>query len=225
MKTILALALTLISVPALACDPQVEKCHQIKAIKQKTYRVWRHYWTGPHIGANVGYGWATINDGSTKPLLGMNIPENVANVLYGGQVGYRWRFGQWWIGPEVQYNYVNASNTNWNSLANEKLVWTLTENVQLGYVLNPSWTIFLGAGAAEADKRSLSLIDSLTYQSSLFGADFEVGSMVALSPFVTAGIKYQIMSFGPGNVEQAVKASLDFNWIKTEESGTNPALF
>jgi outer membrane immunogenic protein len=58
-------------------------------------------WTGPYVGANLGYQW-----GSLSPLAGE--PNGIAG---GVQAGYNWQFGQFVVGGEADIQASAADET------------------------------------------------------------------------------------------------------------------
>jgi opacity protein-like surface antigen len=54
-------------------------------------------WTGPYLGAQLGWGWADASPGI----------ESGDNWIGGLHGGYRWDFGTWVAGGELEYNWTD----------------------------------------------------------------------------------------------------------------------
>jgi outer membrane immunogenic protein len=75
-------------------------------------------WTGPYIGAHVGWGWVNIdgaydtNDGTGDFVndLSGNFDLDDDNILGGFQAGYNWQVNQWVFGIEGDISF-----TDWHS--------------------------------------------------------------------------------------------------------------
>jgi outer membrane immunogenic protein len=71
-------------------------------------------WTGAYVGAQLGWGWAT---GELDLNLGSDIdnPDLDGNGVIGGfSGGYRYDFGQWVVGGEIQYDWASIDFDNVN---------------------------------------------------------------------------------------------------------------
>lgn len=132
-------------------------------------------WSGPHIGANVGYGWGD-GDTSFEPLptaaTFINFKPTTLNpdpsgVLLGGQVGYNWQSGKIVPGVEADISWANIRGSTTqspiiqnngtvfpgagnNSTASEKLNWFGTIRGRLGYVPADKWLVYATGGLAVA---------------------------------------------------------------------------
>ncbi len=79
--------------PALAGDlgaPATEPAVIVPAPVAPSYD-----WSGPYAGAQLGWAWADASPG-------IDGGDNWAGGLHGG---YRWDFGQWVAGGELEYNW------------------------------------------------------------------------------------------------------------------------
>ena len=62
------------------------------------------WWGGPYLGGNIGYGWGSVDNNSTKP----------SGFVGGVQVGYNWRFSPsdpWVFGLEGDIQATGADDT------------------------------------------------------------------------------------------------------------------
>lgn len=58
-------------------------------------------WTGPYIGANLGYQWGSVSNNPTEP----------SGVMGGIQAGYNWQFDNFVLGAETDFNFTGADDT------------------------------------------------------------------------------------------------------------------
>ncbi len=71
-------------------------------------------WTGGYVGGQLGWGWAT---GELDLSLGSDVdnPDLDGNGVIGGfSTGYRYDFGQWVVGGELQYDWASLDFDNIN---------------------------------------------------------------------------------------------------------------
>jgi opacity protein-like surface antigen len=177
-------------------------------------RIFKHYWTGPYLGANAGYGISSLN--IDTPFIAINPPEYVSanGPLVGGQVGYRVRLNRFMFGVEDQLDYANVSAVDAESLS--KITWTNSTDLIVGYTIEPRWLAFIGIGVAEGKEQTNDVTTGSIYNVQLLGADFEIGTHLALTDNVSTGVKFQVIDFGPHQVIESIKWTLDLTWIKIE---------
>jgi outer membrane immunogenic protein len=108
-------------------------------------------WTGFYIGGNIGAGWS---QGSLSDSVGNTFtPNNSANFLGGGQVGYNYHFvgSGVVVGAEADFDWAGNHNNTSNAAAgvtvstNDRWLTTLTG--RLGYSWD-RWLVYGKGGAA-----------------------------------------------------------------------------
>jgi outer membrane immunogenic protein len=89
-------------------------------------------WAGPYLGANLGYGWGSVNNSGTNP----------DGFLGGVQGGYNWQSGAWVFGLEGDIQANGADDT----FAPYKFSnpWFGTARGRVGYAV--SNVLFYGTG-------------------------------------------------------------------------------
>jgi outer membrane immunogenic protein len=92
-------------------------------------------WTGPYLGANLGYQWGQAS----------NTPANPSGVVGGLQGGYLWQQGRFVFGGEADLQFSDASDTRLPfKLSND---WFGTMRARAGYTVN-NYLIYGTAGFA-----------------------------------------------------------------------------
>lgn len=121
-------------------------------------------WTGPYLGANIGYQWGSItNHNPTEPN----------GVMGGFQAGYNWQAGQFVFGAETDIQLSGAEDrfAAWK-FSNP---WFGTLRGRVGYAMNN--VLFFGTGGlaygnVEADLFGMSM--SKTHMGWTVGGGLEV---------------------------------------------------
>ena len=93
--------------PAFAAGP-VPVYEEPVIIAPETVIVPSADWTGPYVGAQLGWGWAsgdTTVDLSEFDLDDVDSDLDGDGWVGGLNAGYRYDFGQWVVGGEVQYDW------------------------------------------------------------------------------------------------------------------------
>jgi outer membrane immunogenic protein len=92
-------------------------------------------WTGPYLGANLGYEWGRVSNNPTDP----------SGLAGGIQGGYLWQQGRFVFGGEGDLQFSGASDTRtpWQ-FSNP---WFGTVRARAGYAVN-NWLIYGTAGFA-----------------------------------------------------------------------------
>jgi outer membrane immunogenic protein len=107
-------------------------------------------WTGFYFGGNLGVGWS---GGSLSDTAGTTFtPNNGANFLGGGQVGYNYEF---WrgvvVGVEADFDWAGNHNNISNTAAGVSVTtndrWLTTLTGRLGYAWN-NWLLYGKGGGA-----------------------------------------------------------------------------
>lgn len=112
----------------------------------------RFSWSGIYIGANAGYGWATLTETTGGPA------DHLNGGLAGGQLGGNWQNGALVVGVEADFQatWQKQSLTAFGVTASEELPWFGTARLRTGYAFDRS-LIYVTGGVSYSDlKLSLS---------------------------------------------------------------------
>lgn len=163
-------------------------------------------WTGFYIGADGGYGqnWACWGNFAGFNVEGCN---SKAGGLVGGQAGYRWQFGQFVFGAEIEGDWANMRASlpsmfvpGGIDLSNVTSVGLLTG--QLGYAAN-NVLFYLKGGGALANNYSLiqNAAGTGIYNASShrLGAAVGVGIEYGITNNWTVGLEYDYLMMGNAN--------------------------
>lgn len=96
MKQQVMSALALVVAGWAASVSAADLSDQAWTLKQQYYN-----WTGPYLGANLGYGWGTVENNPTRP----------SGFLGGVQAGYNFQTADWVFGLEGDLQGSGAADT------------------------------------------------------------------------------------------------------------------
>jgi outer membrane immunogenic protein len=176
-------------------------------------------WTGCHVGAHVGWGWAkkdgresSISESSKFTGFGFTSDD----VVFGGQLGCDYQFsGNWVVGLEGMIAGTSISGTgsdapfdsgdSENSTVHMQVDWLASITARLGFAgWMPETLWYVKGGAAWVrDKWDLTnaLIDfQPTVASTRSGWTIGVGVERALGPSASVFLEYDYYDFGTGTV-------------------------
>ena len=141
-------------------------------------------WAGPYLGANLGYGWGSVDNNPTKP----------SGLLGGAQAGYNWQSGQFVYGLEGDNQASGASDTfaPWK-FSNP---WFGTARGRVGYGFN-NILVYATGGLAfgEVKAETFGLSESHTSIGWTLGAGAEIG----LSQNWSAKVEYLYVDLNDHN--------------------------
>jgi outer membrane immunogenic protein len=192
-----AAALALTAAPVLAADLTYEQPPEPAPAAATGYN-----WTGPYVGATLGYGNAPFNSSNT---LGDVNAGGVKGGLYGG---YNFDLGnQVVVGAEVDGNLDGVHGNSSVGKANQK--WDSTARGRVGYSID-RYLAYGTAGAAisGAKVKTSTGDDSATHLGWTVGAGVEG----KLTDKVTARIEYQYADFGKKNYDLGVPGGTEVNF-------------
>jgi outer membrane immunogenic protein len=75
-------------------------------------------WTGVYVGANIGYGSATINDTTTSGGVSTSSSQQMTGFLGGGQIGANYQYGHTVFGVEIDVDGTTQSTSSDTLTAN-----------------------------------------------------------------------------------------------------------
>ena len=186
-------------------------------------------WTGFYIGGNAGWGeahdcWNVIpvggvlfNDGCLSKSGG----------LVGGQLGYRWQWGQAVFGLEAQGDWADIKSTHISLFDPTVTTSTKVDGLglftgQLGWAWGPSLLYVKGGAAVTSNQFALVTnvppIVAASVDSTRWGGTVGVGFEYLFTPNWSVGIEYDHLfmghnnnSFGVGGLFATVANQIDQN--------------
>ncbi|MBN9025741.1 MAG: porin family protein, partial [Rhizobiales bacterium] len=121
-----AMALALSAAPVLAADLTYEPAPAPLAPAAQAFS-----WTGPYVGALVGYGWSS-SDANSRYAFGSVNGDGFKGGLY---AGYNFDLGnQWVIGAEIDANLDDVSGSN--AIGGVRQKWDGTARARVGYAFD-----------------------------------------------------------------------------------------
>jgi outer membrane immunogenic protein len=133
-------------------------------------------WTGLYIGADVGYGWSTVDHSFT--INALNLSTNPSGFIGGVYAGYNWQFGRIVAGLETDMAWASISDTTdvvgkialvpFAIEAEDKLHWLGTTRARLGFLPVESLLLYGTGGVAYGgiEENVVSSVGSSSIQSS-----------------------------------------------------------
>jgi outer membrane immunogenic protein len=186
-------------------------------------------WTGFYIGGNAGWGeahdcWNVI------PVGGVLFNDGCLNKsggLVGGQLGYRWQWGQAVFGLEAQGDWANIRSSHVSIFDPTITTFTKVDGLglftgQIGYSWGPSLLYFKGGAAVVSNQfglaDTLTGLNLATVNSTRWGGTVGVGFEYLFTPNWSVGIEYDHLfmghnnnSFGVGGLFATVANQIDQN--------------
>jgi outer membrane immunogenic protein len=194
------LAVALTSVAALVSADAADLA--VKAPVYKAPVVAPFSWTGFYVGVNGGGGWASESwqdngDGVTPSF-------KPSGGILGGQVGYRWQWGQFVLGAEGTAAWADLNDTSTAAPASEtfKVQSIYSATGQVGYAID-RWLPYVKGGWAGAST-NLSWQDS-AFPASASHSEFNNGWTVgggldyAVTNNIIVGVEYNHYDLGFGD--------------------------
>ncbi len=157
-------------------------------------------WAGPYLGANLGYGWGSVDNNLASP----------SGFLGGVQAGYNWQSGQFVFGIEgdIQASGADDRFAAWK-FSNP---WFGTVRGRVGYAMNN--VLLYGTGGlafGELKAEAFGMTESHTSAGWTVGAGAEVG----FAPNWTAKVEYLYVDLSSNNfVLTGASNSLNFSTVR-----------
>jgi outer membrane immunogenic protein len=168
-----ALAMSLAAQSALAADlPAASPYYQQPVPYTAAYS-----WTGPYLGATLGYQWGSVGGLGNQP-----------NGFIGGiEGGYNWQFGQFVLGAEADLTLSGADDV----FAAFKFSnpWFGTVRGRAGYAFN-NILVYGTLGFAFGDVEAQSTITGVSQTQTHWGWVGGLGMEVGFTPNWTAKVEY-----------------------------------
>jgi outer membrane immunogenic protein len=152
-------------------------------VKAPSPMVTSYGWTGFYVGLNAGYGWGRaktdeigVDPSIVIPAQGVgSLPtsfnKRVDSFIGGGQIGYNWQSGQYVLGIEADFAYIDlntdsvyavdviAFNPALTTTQSSRLRWLGTVRPRVGWLWTPSTMIFATGGLAYGGAKGSTRID------------------------------------------------------------------
>lgn len=150
-------------------------------------------WSGLYAGVHAGYATGTTD--ADFPLIGLPSSDiSFDGALYGGHLGYNWRFGSTVVGIEGSFSGSSISGSSGCIVVmscEREVDWLGTVQGRFGYVMDRA-LIYATAGVAWSE---VSTTVSQAGCTCLEGSDINVGWLLGL------GVEYAITSRLAGRIE------------------------
>ena len=91
-------------------------------------------WTGVYVGANVGYGSASISESTdTAGTATTSTAQTISGLLAGGQVGANLQFGGVVVGAEIDGEWSGLRSAASGATVDFKIPWLATARLRIGF--------------------------------------------------------------------------------------------
>lgn len=152
-------------------------------------------WTGFHVGANIGYGWADFDQGLSAEAMiigpvGESFDTDGGGIVGGVQAGFNWRFNQLVLGIEADIQATDVGHTSNRSFPlggglvtvdaglGTDIDWFGTIRGRLGFVPTERLLVYGTGGAAFGHTTSSGSIDvsgAVAFEESASASDTRTG--------------------------------------------------
>lgn len=128
-------------------------------------------WNGPYAGLHAGYGFddgrqmdvggtsAITNGAIASGARPINLDQNRAGFVGGGQVGWNFQYGNWVFGPEGDFSYMHSRGTSslntltglggvQNTIVRTRMEWMGSARLRAGYAIFGNGLIYGTGGYA-----------------------------------------------------------------------------
>jgi outer membrane immunogenic protein len=195
-----AIALALSAAPVLAADLTYEPAPAPMATSVQGFS-----WTGPYVGATVGYGWSS-NDASNSLAFGSINGDGFKGGLY---AGYNFDLGNSWvIGAEIDANLDDVSGSNARGIVRQR--WDSTARARVGYAFDRY--LAYGTGGAAISGASANSYWGGTESKTHMGWTIGAGVEAQVWNNVTARLEYQYADYGKEHYNIAPNGGTDVDF-------------
>ena len=179
VAAVASLGLAMASLPAAAADIAPSRMPLVRAPAYLPFN-----WGGWYAGLNLGGGFG-----------------DVSGVVFGGQLGYNWQFGQWVFGVETDIQWSgqdsNSVITGFGATLADKqeLDWFGTFRGRIGYAMWDRWLPYFTGGLAYGGRSASgaatgSRTGVYSADDTVVGWAIGVGIDYAITPAWTARLEY-----------------------------------
>ena len=166
-------------------------------------------WTGFYIGGNGGWGESRNCWGFTT-LGGAALTDGCSSGsggVFGGQLGYRWQFGQFVFGLEGQGDWADLKSFRQSTIDPAFSTSTKVDGLglitgQLGYAVNAALFYVRGGAAVTSNRYDITNTagaDVASASSTRWGGALGIGFEYGFAPNWSAGIEYDRLFMGDAN--------------------------
>lgn len=179
VAAVASLGLVTASLPATAADLAPSRMLPVKAPAYMPFN-----WGGWYAGLNLGGGFS-----------------DVSGVVFGGQIGYNWQFGQWVFGLEtdIQFSGQDKDQTlvvgGTTLVDKQELDWFGTFRGRIGYAMWDRWLPYFTGGLAYGGRKNSGAAfgtrnGPYSADDTVVGWALGVGVDYAITPAWTARLEY-----------------------------------
>jgi outer membrane immunogenic protein len=208
VAAVASLGLVTASLPAAAADIAPSRMLPVKAPAYMPFN-----WGGWYAGLNLGGGFS-----------------DVSGVIFGGQIGYNWQFGQWVFGLEtdIQFSGQDSDSVFTGGGATfvdkQELDWFGTFRGRLGYSVWDRWLPYVTGGLAYGGRKASGAVTgtlggAYSADDTVVGWALGFGVDYAITPAWTARLEYlhvSLDSFSPTYVLAGGTATVNYGRLDND---------
>ena len=168
-------------------------------------------WTGFYIGGNAGWGesHSCTDFVSVAGLITTDACVSKSGGLVGGQVGYRWQFGQAVFGLEAQGDWADIRSQHVSLINPTFLTGTKLDALglftgQIGYSWGPSLLYVKGGAAVTSNTfditNAFTGVSFTSTDATRWGGTVGIGWEYLITPNWSIGVEYDHLFMGHANV-------------------------
>lgn len=155
-------------------------------------------WSGPYIGASVGYVYLDVDAEYTGPAVGTDLPftQSMNGFSIGPFAGFNFRQGQFVFGPEVDVSWLIDADSNATPGGAAAMDAYLNGHLRgrAGYLIQDDLLLYAGLGVAmtavEITRVPAGLTPTDETNSLMFGLSAGVGAEYALTDDIHLRLDY-----------------------------------
>jgi len=165
-------------------------------------------WTGPYLGAHVGYGAGTVN-WSTLPTGFFTGDYEVDGWLAGVQGGYNWQFDSFVLGVDASIEWTDISGVDDNPAISREINWAGALRGKAGVAFD-SLLVYGAAGFAFANSTGTSVFSSEDTQTHT-GWTVGVGIEAMVTDSMSLFAEYSYTQYGWEDYDYAIDTETEFD--------------
>jgi outer membrane immunogenic protein len=208
VAAVASLGLVTASLPAAAADIAPSRMLPVKAPAYMPFN-----WGGWYAGLNLGGGFS-----------------DVSGVIFGGQIGYNWQFGQWVFGLETDIQFSGQDSDSVFTAGGatfvdkQELDWFGTFRGRLGYSVWDRWLPYVTGGLAYGGRKASGAVTgtlggAYSADDTVVGWALGFGVDYAITPAWTARLEYlhvSLDSFSPTYVLAGGTATVNYGRLDND---------
>ena len=180
-------------------------------------------WSGPYIGGNGGYGWATFTGtasvvGGSGAGTSVTSSHNADGGIAGGQIGFNWQIQSLVLGAEADMQWSGQSETQTelsclglcSISGNGGIDWFGTARARVGFAVDRVLVYGTGGLAwahtfSDVSVSGFGVTANLASLSSAgLGLTAGAGVEVGITPWLSAKVEYLFLDFSSGSASSPV---------------------